>query len=192
MKGNPEIPPEEFRELLDAGSNGHEIANGQIWEVLYQHLYSIARNQMRKEHEGHTFSTTDLVHEAYLKLVHSETLSVDSRLHFLGIAARVMRHVLIDHARKNRRNKRRGKQFATSLENREIPANNYSDELIELNDALNRLNEIDERLSQIVEYRFFGGMTIDQTASLLNISSMTVKRDWSKAKAWLYKELRGI
>lgn len=190
MMGHQEIEPEQFQRLLETGRQGHQSSIDQLWEMLYEQLYSIARIRMRGESSEHTFSTVDLIHEAYLKLAQSRVISVENRMHFLGIASRAMRQVLIDHARKNRRHKRHGKQFATSLDKCEIPADHHSEDLLELDTALDKLSEIDERLSQIVEFRFFGGMTIEETASLLNVSTMTIKRDWNKAKAWLYKELQ--
>lgn len=176
--------------LLLAYGDGHEDALDHVVPLIYEELRVIAHRHLGKERAGHTMSTTALVHEAYLKLADQTRLTPQNRLHFFAIASRVMRHILIDYARKHQAQKRGGGRPHTSLDNTNIVLEARAEELIDLDDALNRLATFDERMSQVVEYRFFGGMTIEETAQVLDVSGMTVKRDWKKAKAWLYRELR--
>ncbi len=172
-------------------SDGSAEALERLTPLLYDRLHEMARRHMRAERANHTLNTTALVHEAYLKLVDQTRLSWQNELHFYAIASRVMRNILIDYARLHRAQKRGGGGHArTSLDNKNIALEERADELLALDEAMKRLATFDERLCQMVEYRFFGGLTVEETAALLDVSPRTVKRDWKRAKAWLYSELR--
>lgn len=145
---------------------------------------------MRRERYDHTLQATALVHEAYLKLVNQESPNWQSRVHFFGIAARVMRQILVDHARGHTREKRGGGQRAVLLDEALVFTPDKSLELVRLDESLQRLTKVDPRQGRIVELRFFGGLTVEETADVLGISPMTVKREWSVAKAWLHGDLR--
>ena len=180
---------EEVTRLLIAYGQGDAQALDQLLPAVYSELHRIAMRQMRHERADHTLNATALVHEAYLKLTDQNRISWQNRAHFFAIASRVMRQVLISYARKHNAEKRGGGAPNTLLEGKEIALNDRADELLALDEALTRLGTFDERLAQVVEYRFFGGLTIEETATVLEVSTMTVKRDWNKAKAWLYREL---
>ena len=182
-------PKEEVTQLLIAYGQGDRQALDRLLPVVYSELHGIAARQMRHERADHTLNATALVHEVYLKLMDQNQVSWQNRAHFYAIAARAMRQVLISYARKHNAEKRGGGAPNTLLDGKEIALGERADELIALDEALTRLAGFDERLAQVVEYRFFGGLTIEETASVLDVSSMTVKRDWNKAKAWLYREL---
>ena len=180
---------EEVTQLLIAYGQGDAGALDQLLPAVYSELHRIAMRQMRHERADHTLNATALVHEAYLKLTDQNQISWQNRAHFFAIASRVMRQVLISYARKHNAEKRGGGAPDTLLEGKEIALNERADELLALDEALTRLSTFDERLAQVVEYRFFGGLTIEETATVLEVSTMTVQRDWNKAKAWLYREL---
>ena len=180
---------EEVTQLLIAYGQGDAQALDQLLPAVYSELHRIAMRHMRHERADHTLNATALVHEAYLKLTDQNQISWQNRAHFFAIASRVMRQVLISYARKHNAEKRGGGAPDTLLEGKEIALNERADELLALDEALTRLATFDERLAQVVEYRFFGGLTIEETATVLEVSTMTVKRDWNKAKAWLYREL---
>ena len=192
MNSHPEGRPSkvEVTQLLIAYGQGDAQALDQLLPAVYSELHRIAMRQMRRERADHTLNATALVHEAYLKLTDQNQISWQNRAHFFAISARVMRQVLISYARKHNAEKRGGGTPDTLLEGKEIALNDRADELIALDEALTRLSSFDERLALVVEYRFFGGLTIEETAAVLEVSTMTVKRDWNKAKAWLYRELR--
>ncbi len=179
-------------ELLLAYGRSEESPEAleRLMPVLYDRLRAMARRHMRGERADHTLNTTALVHEAYLKLVDQTRLTWKNELHFYGIASRVMRNILIDYARLHQAQKRGGGQAATSLDNKNIALEERADELLALDEAMKRLSAFEPRLSQMVEYRFFGGLTVEETAALLDVSPRTVKRDWKRAKAWLYSELK--
>jgi RNA polymerase sigma factor (TIGR02999 family) len=145
---------------------------------------------MRRERADHTLQTTALVHEAYLKLVRQRKTNWQCRSHFFGIAAQMMRRILLDHARGHLRHKRGGERQTLLLDQALTFSAGQSEELVKLNDALERLSAIDPRQSKIVELRFFGGLSVEETSGILSISPKTVKRDWAVAKAWLHGELR--
>lgn len=171
-------------------SGGMEEALERLLPLIYDELRGIAQRHLHRERAGHTLNTTALVHEAYLKLADQTQLTWQNRLHFFAIASRVMRNVLIDYARLHGAQKRGGGQSATVLDGKEIAVKERAEEIIALDAALDRLATFDERLSQVVQYRFFGGLTLEEIAELLSLSMITVHRDWKKAKAWLYHELR--
>ena len=185
-----DLPPkEDITQLLIAYGQGDRRALDRLLPVVYSELHGIAARQMRHERADHTLNATALVHEVYLKLMDQNQVSWQNRAHFYAIAARAMRQVLISYARKHNAEKRGGGTPNTLLDGKEIALGERADELLALDEALTRLAGFDERLTQVVEYRFYGGLTIEETAALLDVSTMTVKRDWNKAKAWLYREL---
>ena len=187
MNGSPSR--EEVTQLLIAYGQGDRQALDQLLPMVYSELHGIAARQMRHERADHTLNATALVHEVYLKLMDQNRVSWQNRAHFFAIAARAMRQVLISYARKHNAEKRGGGAPNTLLDGKEIALGERADELLALDEALTRLAGFDERLAQVVEYRFFGGLNIEETAAVLDVSTMTVKRDWNKAKAWLYREL---
>jgi RNA polymerase sigma factor (TIGR02999 family) len=176
--------------LLRELAQGKQEAAGELMPLVYDELRRLAGRYMRRERENHTLQTTALVHEAYLKLVEQNSVNWQSRAHFFGIAAQIMRRVLIDHARGHLREKRGGGQPVVALDEALVFSPEQSSALVELDGALNRLAVMDARQARIVELRFFGGLTVEEAAEVLGISPKTVKRDWSVAKAWLHGELK--
>jgi RNA polymerase sigma factor (TIGR02999 family) len=179
----------EVTRLLAAMARGDRAAFDELFPVVYEALRDIARRQLRQERTGHTLATTDLVHEAYLSLVGSQGASWNDRAHFLAVAARAMRHVLINHAVARAAQKRGGGRQQTTLDVDALPADMPGEEMIALDEALRRLEARNERYGRIVECRFFAGMSIEETGAALDISPATVKRDWLLARAWLHREL---
>jgi RNA polymerase sigma-70 factor (ECF subfamily) len=182
--------PQNVTLLLSKLQAGDQDAASKLMPLVYNELRLLARGYMRYERPEHTLQPTALVHEAYLKLVNQRSVDWQSRSHFFGIAAQLMRRILIDHARGNLREKRGGAQKAVPLEDNLAFSPEQSKELLRLDEALERLAKLDARQSKIVELRFFGGLSVEQTADFLNISPKTVKRDWAVAKAWLHRELK--
>ncbi|HEY8164098.1 MAG TPA: sigma-70 family RNA polymerase sigma factor [Gemmatimonadaceae bacterium] len=182
--------------LLLAAEHGDHAALEAVFPLVYRELHSLARRQRQAWHGNPTLNTTALVHEAYLKLVDKDRIGATSRAHFLAIASKAMRHILCNYARDRSRKKRGGEVQQVSLgeidDALKQPA--FSDEaadtLAALGQALERLEQIDKRQSQVVECRFFAGLTVEDTAAALNISPATVKRDWMLARAWLYREIQ--
>lgn len=176
-------------ELLLALEGGNRAALDELVPLVYDELRSIARHRLRHERPGHTLNTTGLVHEAYLKLVKLDRIAWQSRAHFLSIAARAMRHILVDHAQRRNRVKRGGGAPHASLDEAvELPAAEAG-RILALDSALEKLAASNPRHARIVECRFFGGMTIEETATVLDVSPATVKRDWTLLRAWLAREL---
>lgn len=180
----------DVTELLVRLSNGEETALDRLLPIVYDRLRRIAHNQLRGERDDHTLRTTELVHEAYGKLVDHSTVDWQDRQHFFAVAARAMRQVLVDHARKKRAEKRGGDAPEVPLERVTLPRETKMDTLLALDDALDRLAEQDPRAAKVVECRFFGGYTIEETAEVLDVSRSTVKRDWRGAQAWLNRALQ--
>lgn len=176
--------------LLSRFSAGDEEAGKQLMPLVYKELKLLARSYMRRERCDHTLQTTALVHEAYLKLMKQKEVDWQGRSHFFGIAAQLMRRILIDHARGHLRGKRGADQQILPLDDAIVYSPQRSQELLRLDEALDRLSKLDPRQGRIVELRFYGGLSVEETAEFLKISSKTVKRDWSVAKAWLHAELR--
>jgi RNA polymerase sigma-70 factor (ECF subfamily) len=176
--------------LLSELSRGNEEAADKLVPLVYSELKRLARSYMRRERPEHTLQATALVHEAYLKLVRQHDVNWQSRSHFFGIAAQLMRRILIDHARGHLREKRGGANQAVPLDDALVFSPEHSEELVRLDEALVRLSKFDERQGKIVELRFFGGLSVEETAEYLGISPKTVKRDWAVAKAWLHGELK--
>jgi RNA polymerase sigma-70 factor (ECF subfamily) len=184
-----ESSPENITPLLRDLQNGDREAASKLTPLLYNELRRLARNYMRRERTDHTLQATALVHEAYLKLVKQPSTAWQDRSHFFGIAAHVMRQILIDHARGHLREKRGGAQKAVPLDEACAFFPGQSAELLRVDEALERLEKLDPRQSKIVELRFFGGLSVEEAAEFLKISPKTVKRDWSMARAWLRAEL---
>jgi RNA polymerase sigma-70 factor, ECF subfamily len=176
--------------LLNDLAKGDEQAASKLMPLVYSELHRLATNYMRRERVSHTLQATALVNEAYLKLVEQRSIDWKGRAHFFGIAAQIMRRILIDHARAHMRDKRGGGAIAVPLDEALVFAPEQSSELMKLDEALKRLAELDPRQAKVVELRFFGGLTVQQVAEVLGISPKTVKRDWSMAKAWLHGELK--
>jgi RNA polymerase sigma factor (TIGR02999 family) len=172
----------------EASESGHAGGLGALFPVVYDELRSMAHRQLRQERDGHTLATTDLVHEAWLRLAPDPDGGVMERAQFFAIASAAMRRVLIDHARRHQAAKRGGGARAITLDDAQIAATESSAELVALDDALSRLAELDDRLARVVECRYFGGLSEDETARGLGVTARTVRRDWVKAKAWLYRE----
>ena len=176
--------------LLRAWSSGDPEALNALTPLVYEELHRRAHWQMRRENPGHTLQTTALVNEAYLRLVDMRQVSWRDRAHFFALASRVIRHVLVDAARARRSQKRGADASAEALDDNLLVSVNPLADVIALDDALRALSAIDERKNQVVELRFFGGLTVEETAEVLGVSAETVKRDWKLAKAWLRRELR--
>jgi RNA polymerase sigma-70 factor (ECF subfamily) len=181
------ISPHEVTELLTEWQRGDAAALDKLTPIVYDELRRIAHRYVQRERNGHTLQTTELVNEAYARLLGSQRIDWQNRAHFFGVTAQVMRRILIDHARRRRYAKHGGDVRHVSLENAAVMTSQRATELILLNEALNELAKIDLRKSRVVELRYFGGLSLEETAEVLQISLMTVRRDWRAAKAWLYK-----
>ena len=179
-------------QLLIGWSNGDREALDALLPVVYEELRKQAANYLRRERVGHTLQTTALIHEAYLKLVDQKNVHWQNRAHFFGIAAQLMRRILVDHARTKKRAKRGGSNIRVSFNEANVLSPSQDLDIVALDEALERLSEIDEQQSRIVELRFFSGLTVEETAAVLAISPATVKRDWSMAKAWLHREISAV
>ncbi|HYE73886.1 MAG TPA: sigma-70 family RNA polymerase sigma factor [Blastocatellia bacterium] len=186
-------PTPEVTRLLVAWREGNQSALDELLPMVYDELRRIARRYLSRESPGHTLQATALVNEAYLRLVNQQNLDWQNRAHFFAVAARVMRHLLVDHARSYQYAKRGGGAVQVTL-NEALDVSAQSNEIADvlaLDEALEKLAKVDPRKCQLIELRFFGGLSIEETATVLNISEITVKREWAKAKAWLFRELRG-
>jgi RNA polymerase sigma-70 factor (ECF subfamily) len=188
----------EVTELLHALSRGDPNAMGRLIPLVYDQLHRVAAMRFARERGNHTLQPTALVHEAYLRLADQRRVRWQNRAHFVGVAAHLMRRILIDHARSHRAAKRGGRSDTFTLANPidELRAAQTQSEpaeidVLALDDALARLTALDAQQGRIVELRFFGGLTVEETAEVLGISAATVKRDWRLAKAWLHRELDG-
>ena len=183
-------PPTTVTQLLVRARSGDPAALANVFPLIYEELRRLAQQQLQREPDGHTLTPTALVHEAYMKLVdHYTRMQWTGRAHFMSVAATAMRRILVDHARGHRSLKRGGALRRISLDSVELGAEDRAELLIAVDEALVRLKEIDGRQAQVVECRFFGGMTEEETAEALSIGLRTVKRDWAKAKSWLHKEI---
>lgn len=179
----------DLTQLLVDWSNGDRAALDKLMPLIDEELRRLAHRYMRHERAGHTLQTTALVNEAFLRLVNRKNLQWQNRAHFFGIAAQLMRTILVDHARSHASAKRGGGARKLELNEALVVSQQKASEVIALDDALNQLALIDPRQSRIVELRFFGGLTVEETAEVLHVSPVTIKREWSTAKAWLYREL---
>ena len=176
-------------DLLARSREGAADALDELIPLVYDELRAIAHRQLRHERSHHTLSTTAVVNEAYLRLVDQRRVDWRDRTHFFGVAAHLMRRVLVDYARRRGARKREGARDAIPLDDALVAVEEQGDLLVALDDALARLAELDARLARVVELRFFAGLTEDETAEVLGVSPRTVRYDWVKAKGWLYREL---
>ncbi|MGA2534957.1 MAG: sigma-70 family RNA polymerase sigma factor [Terracidiphilus sp.] len=181
---------QEVTLLLSALTHGDEGAASKLMPVVYNELRRLAGSYMRRERSDHTLQATALVHEAYIKLIDQRSVNWQSRAHFFGVSAQLMRRILIDHARGHTREKRGGDQKKVSLEDVVLFAERQADELLAVDDSLNALAKIDPRQARVVELRFFGGLSVEEAADVLGVSPKTIKREWSVAKAWLAADLK--
>jgi len=190
MPAASESSAPEITQLLRAIEGGDRAASDRLFERVYGELRKIARRQLRAVPQAETLSTTALVHEAYLKLSGRARWSTRDRFHFYALTAQAMRQVLIDHARKRTRQKRGGRAIALTLEEVELPVVERAAELVALDAALEKLAGADPELARLVEWRFFGGLSVEEIAELLAVSERTVKRHWRLARAFLFQELQ--
>jgi RNA polymerase sigma factor (TIGR02999 family) len=181
--------PHDVTALLADWSRGDRGALGQLLPLVYEELRGIAARQLGRERIGHTLQPTALVHEAYMRLVDQRKVDWQNRAHFFGVAAQIMRRILVDHARRHAASKRGDGARCVSIDDAQhVPATNELP-ILALDHALDRLEQVDSALARIVELRAFGGLTIDEAAHVLNVSPSTAKREWRTAKAWLHREL---
>jgi len=183
------VPPRDVTALLGDWSRGDRTAFNQLLPLVYAELRRVAARQLRNERPDHTLQPTALVHEVFIRLVDQRNVDWQNRAHFFGVAAQVMRRILVDHARRHDANKRGDGVRAVSLDEAKDVAAANEMPILALDQALDRLEKIDAGLAKIVELRAFGGLTIDEAAHVLSVSPSTAKRDWRTAKAWLNREL---
>lgn len=180
---------EQVTELLLAARNGQREALDSLMPLVYEELRRVAHNRLQGEPAGHSLDTTALVHETYMRLVNQTRVEWRDRTHFFAVASTLMRRFLVDYARRRRAVKRGGDRLRVSLDPEALSFEYEIDRVLVLDDALRRLAAVDERLARVVECRFFGGLTEEETAAALDLTTRTVQRDWSKAKALLHEEL---
>jgi RNA polymerase sigma factor (TIGR02999 family) len=185
------LDPKSVTEALNNLARGDERALDRLLPVVYRELKRLAAGYLRSERSEHTLQPTALAHEAYLRLVGREKIEWQSRAHFLGVAARAMREILVDYARRRKAMKRGGGQALTVYDEALPVAGGRPVAFDDLDQALVDLSRLSERQAKVVELRYFGGLTIEETGEVLGISPVTVKRDWATARAWLYRELTG-
>jgi len=188
MADNAPTSP-QVTQLLVAWGEGDQVARDQLMSVVYQELHRLAHHYMKRESPGHTLQTSALVNEAFVRLVDQKHVRWQNRAHFFGIAAQMMRRILVDYARGRNSAKRGGGAQQISLDEGLTVSEGRSAEVVQVHEALEQLAEFDPRKSQIVELRFFGGLSIEETADVLGVSPGTVMRDWTLAKAWLRREM---
>jgi len=183
---------ESITRLLLAWGEGDRQALDRLLPLVYAQLRRQARAQLARERGSHTLQPTALVHEAFLRLVDQHSVRWQNRAQFFGVAAQLMRRILVDHARSRVAAKRGGQALRIPFDDAaEVAAHPAETDVLLLNQAMERLAELDERQAKVVELRYFGGLTVEEAAAFLDVSEVTVKRDWAMAKAWLYRELRG-
>lgn len=185
------LPSQQVTQLLADWSGGDSDALDRLIPLVQPELHRLAHHYMSREAIGHTLQTTALLNEAYLQLVDDPKRSWQNRTHFVAAAAQLMRRIMVDHARERRAVKRGGGALKVSLDDAALVTERRSEELLALDEALQELAALDPRKSQIVELRYFGGMTIEETATFLKMSHRSVEREWTMAKAWLYRALSG-
>jgi len=176
--------------LLNRLADGDQEAAAQLVPLIYEELRRLAVRRLRHERPGHTLQTTALVHEVYLKLAGQRNARWQNRAQFFAVASQLMRRILVDYARTQQRIRRGGRQEKVPLDEVLLIARDRTDELLAVHESLSRLERLDSRQGRIVELRYFGGLTVDETAEVLRVSSKTVMREWNTAKAWLYGELK--
>lgn len=186
---NPPSPPHEISELLFAWSGGNQQALDKLYPLVYDELHRLARRFMSRERQGHTLQATALINEAYVRLVDQTHVRWQNRTHFFAISAQIMRRILVDHARRNLYAKRGGGALRISLDENALVTGDQASAFVSLDEALKSLAEIDQRRSQVVELRYFGGLDNKEISDVLKISENTVTRDWNMARAWLYQQL---
>jgi RNA polymerase sigma factor (TIGR02999 family) len=186
-----EVGTERVTQLLINWRNGDKAAFDQLMPLVYEELRRLARRFMRKERRDHTLQTSALINEAYLRLVDHTAANWQNRAHFFAVAAQVMRHILIDHARNYKYEKRGGGAQKVPLDEAAVFSEERVAELVALDDALTSLSALDPRKSQIIELRFFGGLSIEETAEVMGLSPTTVQREWRSAKSWLQRFIEG-
>lgn len=185
-----DVNTDEISSLLRAWSNGDQSALNGLTRIVYEELRRLAHHYMERERPGHTLQTTALVNEAYMRLVDYKRMQWQDRAHFFAVAAQVMRRILVDHARNH--NLKRGAGVPhVALDDVAVVSGDRTGDLVALDDAMNALARLDPRKVEIIELRFFGGLSVEETAEVLKVSPATVRRDWSIAKFWLYRELGG-
>ena len=185
----PNLPSPKITQYLVDWSNGNQSALNEVLPLIETELRRIAHRYMNRERLGHTLQTSALVNEAYLRLADQHNVRWQNRAHFLAISAQMMRRILVDHARRKKYAKRGGSAIQVSLTKANLASDGPAAEVTALNEALTRLEKLDPQQARVVELRFFGGLTIKETAEALGISVDMVKREWSTAKAWLYREM---
>ena len=185
------VQPAEVTELLRRWSGGDVAARDSLVPLVYDELRRLARYYLASQRSDHTLQSTAIVHEAYLRLARRDNVHWENRSHFFAVAAQLIRRILVDHARKRNAAKRGGSNLTLLVDEAVEPSSQRELDLVALDDALKALAELDERQSRIIELRFFGGLSIEDTSRLLEISPATVKREWSTARAWLYEEISG-
>jgi RNA polymerase sigma factor (TIGR02999 family) len=183
--------PQDLTQLLMNWRNGDKSALDEMTPVLYDELRSIARRLLSAERRDHTLQPTALVHEAYLRLINQRAVDWRNRAHFLGVAATMMRRILINHAKANQAAKREGYAAAISLEDALGVFTNPEVDLLDLDHTLDKLTELDPQQGKVVELRYFGGLSIEETAEVMGISASTVKREWGTARLWLLQQMEG-
>ncbi len=181
---------DDISALLRAWSDGDQSALERLTPIVYHELHRLARRYMKLERPGHSLQATALVNEAYMRLVDYERMHWQNRAHFFAVSAQLMRRILVERARRHNL-KRGGGVPHVSLEEAAVVGDDQGTDMVSLDDALNALSRIDPRKVQVVEMRFFGGLSVEETAEVLKVSTVTVKRDWRAAMAWLYRELTG-
>jgi RNA polymerase sigma factor (TIGR02999 family) len=179
----------EVTTLLLKWRDGEKAALDRLVPIIYSDLRRMARARLRAERDGHSLQTTALVHEVYLRLVDADRMTLENRAHFFAVAARLMRQILVDHARRRDAEKRGGDVTMVSLSDASPVMPEATVDLLALDEALEALTALDERLCRVVELKFFGGLTIEETAMALGVSRATVERDWTAAKAWLFERM---
>ena len=179
----------EVTELLRQWRNGDKEALHKLTPLVYEELHRLAHQYIRRERPGHTLQTTALVNEAYLRLVEQKDVEWQSRAHFFAVSAQVMRHILVDYARQHASAKRGGKVERVTLDDKATVSRKRASALVALDEAMQALEEIHPRRSQVVELRYFGGLNNKEASEVLKVSEATIERDWRFAKAWLYREL---
>ena len=180
----------EVSKLLLAWSGGDQEALDRLTPMVYEELHGLARRYMRGERAGHSLQATALVNEAYVRLVDYKRMQWQNRAHFFAVSAQLMRRILVEHARRHNLNRGGGIEHYT-FDEATVVCGERAPDFVALDDAINALERMDSRKAKVVEMRFFGGLTVEETAEVLKVSPLTVMRDWSSAKVWLYRELTG-
>ena len=186
------IPSAPVTQLLIDWTKGNRDAAAGLMPLVYEELRQLARGYLQRERGDHTLQATGLVHEAYLRLVDQKTTTWQNRAHFFGVAAQLMRRILVDHARRHRTEKRGGEWTKVEFDEALAPSASRTLDVIALDDALHDLAKLNPQHSQIVELRFFGGMTIEEVAEVLDVSPRTVQREWRMARAWLRRQIFSV